>query len=99
VSTNKPFIEGFRLTLDGEDHTVPINSNETLLEAALNACIDAPHTCTEGHCGSCMSWLRSGKVTMESTTALSKRHIEKGYVLACQSQPSSSAPIWLDFDF
>jgi ferredoxin len=99
VSINKPFIERFRLTLDGEDYTVPIDRDETLLQAALNASIDAPHTCTEGHCGSCMSLLRSGEVAMESTCALSKRHIKKGYVLACQSQPSSSAPLWLDFDF
>ena len=91
-------IERFRLTLDGEDHTVPIAPGETLLEAALAAEIDAPCSCTEGHCGTCMSWLRSGDVTMTSTQALSKRNIERGWILACQSRPSSDTPIWLDFD-
>ncbi len=91
-------IENFRLTLDGEEHIVPIAAGETLLEAALAAGIDAPHSCTEGRCGTCMSWLRSGDVSMVSTRALSKRNKERGYVLACQSRPSSSAPIWLDFD-
>lgn len=91
-------VESFRLTLDGEDHTVPIAAGETLLEAALAAGVDAPCSCTEGHCGTCMSWLRSGDVSMSSTQALSKRDIERGYVLACQSRPSSPAPIWLDFD-
>jgi ferredoxin len=91
-------VESFRLTLDGEHHTVPIASGETLLQAALAAGIDAPHSCTEGRCGTCMSWLRSGDVSMASTRALSKRSGEHGFVLACQSRPSSAASIWLDFD-
>ena len=92
------FVESFRLTLDGEDHTVPIANGETLLQAALAAGIDAPHSCTEGRCGTCKSWLRTGEVSMASTRALSPRSKERGHVLACQSRPSSSAPIWLDFD-
>jgi ferredoxin len=99
-STSAPnaLVENFRITLDGEDHTVPIAAGETLLQAALAAGIDAPYSCTEGHCGTCMSWLRNGDVSMTSTQALSKRDIERGWVLACQSRPSSPAPIWLDFD-
>ncbi len=77
---------------------MPIAAGETLLQAALAAGIDAPHSCTEGRCGTCMSWLRNGDVSMASTRALSKRKIERGYVLACQARPSSPAPIWLDFD-
>ena len=91
-------VESFRLTLDGDDHTVPIAAGETLLQAALAAGIDAPHSCTEGRCGTCMSWLRNGEVSMAITRALSPRNAERGYVLACQSRPSSPAPIWLDFD-
>jgi ring-1,2-phenylacetyl-CoA epoxidase subunit PaaE len=90
--------ESFRLTLDGEDHTVSIAADETLLQAALAAGIDAPHSCTEGRCGTCMSWLRTGDVSMGTTRALSPRNKERGYVLACQSRPSSTARIWLDFD-
>ena len=41
-------VEGFRLTLDGEDHVVPIAEGETLLQAALAAGIDAPYLCTRG---------------------------------------------------
>ncbi|MBW2714447.1 MAG: 2Fe-2S iron-sulfur cluster binding domain-containing protein [Deltaproteobacteria bacterium] len=75
-------VRSFRLTLDSENHIVPIASGETLLEAALAAGIDAPHTCTEGRCGTCMAWLRNGDVSMASTRALSKRNMERGYVLA-----------------
>jgi ferredoxin len=92
------FVESFRLTLDGKDHAVPIAADETLLQAALAAGIDAPHSCTEGRCGTCKSWLREGEVSMESARALSPRSKERGHVLACQSRPSSAVPIWLDFD-
>jgi len=91
-------IKSFRLTLDGENFVVPIAAGETLLQAALAAGIDAPHSCTQGRCGTCMSWLRNGGVLMSATRALSKRNIENGYVLACQSRPSSNDPIWLGFD-
>ena len=91
-------VESFRLTLDSEDHTVPIAAGETLLQAAVAAGIDAPNLCTEGHCGTCLSRLRSGDVHFEPTRGLSRRDAEEGYVLACQSRPASSAPIWLDFD-
>ncbi|MEM7223227.1 MAG: ferredoxin--NADP reductase [Pseudomonadota bacterium] len=92
-------IESFRLILDGETHSVPIAGGATLLEAALAAGIDAPNSCTEGHCGTCMAQLRSGEVTMASTRALSKRNIERGLVLACQAKPSAAAELVLDFDY
>ena len=97
-STNA-IVESFRLTLDGEDHSVPISAGQTLLQAALAAGIDAPNSCTEGRCGTCMSWLRDGDVSMASTRALSKRNTERGYILACQARPSSPATLWIDFDF
>jgi len=98
TTNNETLIESYRLTLDEEEHTVPIGAGETLLEAAIAAGLDAPSSCTEGHCGTCLSWLREGDVEMNSTKALSKRDIGRGYILACQSRPSSRDPIWLDFD-
>ena len=97
-SGGPPAAERFRLTLDGIDHDVAIADGETLLQAALAADIDAPHNCTMGRCGSCMSKLRSGEVSMATTRALSPRKIERGYVLACQARPKGAEPIWLDFD-
>ncbi len=88
----------FRLTLDGQDHEVPIKTGQSLLQAAIAAGLDAPFSCTEGHCGSCMSRLRTGEVTMASTRALSKRNLERGFILACQARPALAGPIWLDFD-
>jgi len=41
-------VERFHLTLDGESYNVPIAADETLLQAALAAGIDAPNSCTGG---------------------------------------------------
>ncbi len=99
VQMQGPVAPNFTVILDGMEHSVPISVGETLLEAALTAGVDIPNSCTEGHCGSCMAQLRSGDVSMASTRALSKRNIKRGCVLTCQSRPSSSARILLDFDF
>ena len=98
VGSATPLIESFRLILDGQEHKVPVVGGETLLAAALAAGIDVPNSCTEGHCGTCMAQLRSGEVSMASTRAPSRRNIQRGLVLACQSRPSSPVEILLDFD-
>ena len=46
----------------------------------------------------CHGYEMAAYLLMSATRALSKRNIENGYVLACQSRPSSNDPIWLDFD-
>ncbi len=91
-------VGSFRVTLDGKDHDLEVAAGQTLLEAALAAGVDVPSSCTEGHCSTCMSQLKSGEVAMGSTRALSKRNLARGYVLACQARPTSAEPIWLDFD-
>ena len=92
------FIDTFRITLDGQDHTISYAAGMTLLQAALKAGIDVPVSCAEGHCGTCMGALKSGQVEMASTKALSKRNFARGYILACQARPTSAEPLWLDFD-
>ncbi|MDO5758918.1 MAG: ferredoxin--NADP reductase [Rhodobacterales bacterium] len=98
ATNQSALIDAFRVTLDGHDHTIPYVAGMTLLQAALKAGVDAPVSCAEGHCGTCMAALKSGKVEMTSTKALSKRNLERGYILACQSRPAASEPLWLNFD-
>jgi len=80
----------FRVILDELAHEVNCASNQTLLEAMLEADLDPLHRCKDGHCGSCMVICSSGEVAMAKTTALSKRDKEKGYILLCQAKPLTS---------
>ena len=92
------FITQYGLKLDEESYQVTLDSGKTLLQAALDANLDVPHSCTEGHCGACMGKLVTGKVDMASTKALSKRNLEQGYILLCQSRPCSAEPLTVNMD-
>jgi 3-ketosteroid 9alpha-monooxygenase subunit B len=96
-SVNAP--TDYRLKLDNVVHRVPLGAGGSLLQAALDTGLDVPHSCTEGHCGACMGKLCEGKVSMSSTRALSKRNLERGYILLCQSRPSAAEPLLIDMDF
>ena len=89
-----------KITVDGKDFDIKYLKGKSLLESVLaDKSIEAeiPFSCQEGHCGSCMSILKQGDVKMRANRALSKRDLAKGYVLACQSVPTSNK-IWIDFD-
>ncbi len=87
------------ITLNGVDVEVPYLSGTTLLDSVLadSSLKDVPHSCQQGHCGSCMSILKTGEVKMQSNRVLSKRDLAAGYVLPCQSVPMTNE-VWIDFD-
>ena len=93
------FLTEFRLQFEGNVHTVKLAAGQTLLQAALAGDLDIPRSCTEGHCGTCIAKLCNGQVSMTSTKALSKRNIERGHILLCQSHPGSDNPLFVNLDF
>ena len=89
-----------KITTDGKNFNADYVSGKSLLESILaDPSIDTkiPYSCQQGHCGSCMAMLRGGEVSMRHNRVLSKRDLAKGYVLACQSIPTSNE-VWIDFD-
>jgi ring-1,2-phenylacetyl-CoA epoxidase subunit PaaE len=84
--------------LDGRRSTVAItDQDETVLEAVLRVRNDAPFACQGGVCGTCRAKLLDGKVIMERNFALEEDELAAGYVLTCQSHPSTPA-VSLDYD-
>jgi ring-1,2-phenylacetyl-CoA epoxidase subunit PaaE len=77
----------FRLGPDG----VPV------LDAALAVRADAPFACKGGVCGTCRAKVLEGSVEMEQNWALEPEEVERGYVLTCQSHPTSDTLV-LDYD-
>ncbi|AMB57933.1 1,2-phenylacetyl-CoA epoxidase subunit PaaE [Microterricola viridarii] len=77
--------------LDGTTGTVtsPVHSNESILNAALRVRGDVPFACAGGVCGTCRATLVSGTVEMAENYALEPDELERGYVLTCQSVPTS----------
>ena len=86
-----PTITGTTATIimDGDAHNVTLEDNETILEAALRIGIDAPYACQGGSCCTCRALLEGGKVEMAVNYALSASEVKQGYILTCQSRPTT----------
>ncbi|MEE1621270.1 1,2-phenylacetyl-CoA epoxidase subunit PaaE [Zafaria sp. J156] len=88
---------GFRLDgLQGQVKS-PVSARETILNAALRVRPDVPFACAGGVCGTCRAKVVSGSVQMMENYALEPDEVERGYVLTCQSHPTSDA-VSVDFD-
>lgn len=76
--------------LDGESRSFDMTRGQTILEAALENNMDAPHACKAGVCSTCKCRVIEGEVEMVTNHALEDYEVEKGYVLSCQSYPVSA---------
>lgn len=86
------------VVLDGRKSTVDVDdADETVLEAVLRVRNDAPFACRGGVCGTCRAKILDGTVSMERNYALEADEVDSGYVLTCQSHPTS-ATVQLDYD-
>lgn len=86
-----------RITLDGASRTVTFSPDQTVLEAALENAMDAPHACRAGVCSTCKCKVLKGEVDMVTNHALEDYEVRAGYVLSCQSYPVSDE-VEVDFD-
>ena len=84
-------------TLDGRSGSWPMQGGESVLETVLRNRSDAPYACKGGVCGTCRVKLLEGDVRMDRNYALEPEEVEAGYVLACQSRPTT-AGVAVDFD-
>lgn len=73
--------------LDGELHSLRWPRDQSLVDTMLDAGIDVPHSCREGHCGSCVATLVSGTVEMVSCDILGLDDQADGLILCCQARP------------
>jgi ring-1,2-phenylacetyl-CoA epoxidase subunit PaaE len=87
-----------RVTLDGRETGLELAPGaEPVLDAVLRVRADAPYACKGGVCGTCRAKLLEGTVRMDQNYALEQDEIERGYVLTCQSHPTSDKVV-LDYD-
>ena len=75
------------IDLDGVRHRLRWPRDKTLVDAMLDAGIDPPHSCREGHCGSCVATVISGRVEMQSCQILTADDLAEGLILGCQARP------------
>ena len=85
--------------LDGRmiEFDLPLNSDTTILDAALSQGADLPFACKGGVCTTCKAKLVEGEVKMDVHWGLEDHEVEQGYILTCQSHPTT-AKVVVDFD-
>lgn len=84
--------------LDGDQIEVALNSDgDSILDAAQKAGADLPFACKGGVCCTCKAKVLEGNARMDVNYALEKDEVEAGYILTCQSHPTSEKLI-VSFD-
>ncbi len=76
-------------TLSGQQFSFDLVPGDSILEGALQQRSDAPYACMGGACGTCRAKLVDGTVEMDHNFALGRAELDAGYILTCQSHPTS----------
>lgn len=88
-----------KVQLSGVTHEFPYNSGESLLDCALRNNLDAPYSCLEGVCTSCMAVVTEGQVDFPEDGILSPKELQSGKVLTCQTRiKEGCAMVGIDYD-
>jgi ring-1,2-phenylacetyl-CoA epoxidase subunit PaaE len=85
------------VVLDGRSTTLTLPRDVPVLDAAQKVRSDLPFACKGGVCGTCRAKLVSGTAQMRRNYALDPSEVDAGYVLTCQTLPTSDA-ITVDYD-
>lgn len=84
--------------VDGESYHLELSENgDTILDAAMAVDADVPFACKGGVCCACKAKVMEGSVKMDVNYALDEEEVEEGYILTCQSHPTSEKLV-VDFD-
>ena len=92
VGADRPQAEVTTVTvlMDGRRRSFEMpRDGETVLEAGERAGFDLPFSCRAGVCSTCRTKVVKGAVEMAQNYALEPWEVEAGFVLACQSRPTT----------
>lgn len=93
-SSESSAVEGkakVKVILDGTETEFEMDPKESVLHAAIDKGLDVPYACQGGTCCTCQALLVEGKVEMDMNMVLSDEEMEKGFVLTCQSHPTTDS--------
>ena len=84
--------------LDGRSFDFELGfDNDSILDAALKQGADLPFACKGGVCCTCKARLLEGQVEMDVNWGLEQEEVEQGFILTCQSHPTTEKVV-VDFD-
>ncbi len=84
--------------MDDEEFEFDLSSKgDSILDASVDAGIDAPYSCKGAVCCTCKAKVVEGSARMEMNYALDDKEVEDGYILTCQAHPTSVKCV-VDYD-
>ncbi|MDJ0691854.1 MAG: 2Fe-2S iron-sulfur cluster-binding protein [Xenococcaceae cyanobacterium MO_188.B32] len=73
----------------GKTHNIQVNEEQTILQAAMDAGIELPYSCSAGVCTTCAAQVLSGEVDQSDGMGVSPELQAEGYTLLCVAYPRS----------
>ena len=83
--------------MEGKEIELNINDDTNIVQALLNKNIEPPYACLSGTCSTCMAKLEKGEVAMDVSIGLEDDEKENGFILTCQSHPTTKE-VTVNFD-
>jgi ferredoxin-NADP reductase len=78
------------IALRGRTETAEHRPGATILQTARQLGMSPPYSCESGSCATCMARLVEGEVKMHANNALTDDEVAEGWVLTCQSVPTTA---------
>jgi CDP-4-dehydro-6-deoxyglucose reductase len=81
----------FSVRIEPHGRRIVVAEDRSVLDAALAAGLNLPHSCKSGHCASCRARLKSGEIHYPNgrTAGLTEAEARQGDILLCQARPRS----------
>ncbi|MGF1713014.1 2Fe-2S iron-sulfur cluster-binding protein [Vibrio kagoshimensis] len=80
----------YQVVLYPENISFDVESEQTILEAALNSNINFPNRCQVGACAMCLCKKLEGQVSYHLEPMLTEKEQAQGWVFACQAFAESN---------
>lgn len=74
----------------GKTQTIQVSESQNILDAAVNAGIDLPFSCSAGVCTTCAAQIMEGEVEQSDGMGVSPELQAEGYALLCVAYPRSN---------
>jgi CDP-4-dehydro-6-deoxyglucose reductase, E3 len=84
-------VDAHSVRIEPHNRTLRVAAGQPVLQAALAAGLNLPHSCKSGHCSSCRARLVAGDIHYPNgrPPGLTEDEARNGQVLLCQAQPRS----------
>ena len=83
--------DDYTVRIEPHGRVIRVRAGQPVLEAALAAGLNLPHSCKSGHCSSCRARLRTGEVSYPGVRppGITAAEEEAGNILLCQARPKT----------